>query len=155
LLVIGHRRAFLFAPSTSHHRIWILVITPPRQQVLNLFISEPYDCSHKNTETLTPNETATNMNQMLKFVRDIPSVMAFHFREGNINWPMGIYITLVHVVAVYALFFKLSLCSAETLLWAFVLWPIRYATIHDQLVSLLLRPDTYTLAILRFTVDLA
>jgi stearoyl-CoA desaturase (Delta-9 desaturase) len=66
---------------------------------------------------------------MLKFVCDIPSVVAFHFREGNINWPMSIYITLVHIVAVYALFFKLTLCSAETLLWAFLLWPLRYGRI--------------------------
>jgi uncharacterized membrane protein YfcA len=95
------------------------------------------------------------MNQLLKFVCDIPSVMAFHFREGNINWPMGIYITLVHIVAVYALFFKLTLCSAETLLWAFLLWPIRYATKCGQLVSLTLRSDAYTFDILRYTVDLA
>ena len=38
---------------------------------------------------------------------------------------MLIYLTLVHVVAVVGVT-KLGQCSAETLLWAFLLWPIRY-----------------------------
>ena len=36
---------------------------------------------------------------------------------------MGIYITLVHVVAAVGLF-TVTACKKETLLWAFVLWPI-------------------------------
>lgn len=65
------------------------------------------------------------MAQVLQSLRDIPGVIAYHYKEGNINWPMGIYITLVHVVAVYALLFKVGQCSAETLLFAFLLWPLR------------------------------
>jgi hypothetical protein len=37
---------------------------------------------------------------------------------------MGIYITLVHVVGFVGVA-KLMECSKETLMWAFVLWPIR------------------------------
>jgi uncharacterized membrane protein YfcA len=64
------------------------------------------------------------MDLSFKMVRDIPSVVAYHYKEGNINWPMGIYITLVHAVAVTGVFY-VPKCSYETLLWAFLLWPIR------------------------------
>jgi len=53
----------------------------------------------------------------------IPGVIAHHYKNKSINWPMGIYISLVHVVAAVGLFTVLD-CKAETLLWAFVLWPI-------------------------------
>lgn len=46
-----------------------------------------------------------------------------HWRNGTINWPMGIYVTLVHAVAITGIL-KLPQCSPETLLWAFILWPI-------------------------------
>jgi uncharacterized membrane protein YfcA len=57
--------------------------------------------------------------------RDIPKLVSHHYKEGNINWPMGIYISLVHIVAVVGIF-RLTECSKETLMWAFLLWPIRY-----------------------------
>jgi stearoyl-CoA desaturase (Delta-9 desaturase) len=60
--------------------------------------------------------------------KDIPNVVVHHYKEGNINWPMLIYISLVHVVAVVGLF-TIHKCSAETLLWAFILWPVRYVSI--------------------------
>lgn len=56
--------------------------------------------------------------------RDIPKTISYHYREGNFNWPMIIYISLVHVTAFVGLL-KIPQCSAETLLWAFILWPIR------------------------------
>lgn len=46
-----------------------------------------------------------------------------HYKEGNLNWPMIIYISLAHVAAIVGLL-SLSQCSRYTLLWAFVLWPI-------------------------------
>mmetsp|Transcript_8859 Transcript_8859/g.14744 ORF Transcript_8859/g.14744 Transcript_8859/m.14744 type:complete len:328 (-) Transcript_8859:27-1010(-) len=46
-----------------------------------------------------------------------------HYKQGNLNYPMMIYVTLVHVVAAVGLL-KLAVCSKETLLWAFILWPI-------------------------------
>eukprot|EP00560_Eucampia_antarctica_P008863 CAMPEP_0197822818 /NCGR_PEP_ID=MMETSP1437-20131217/93_1 /TAXON_ID=49252 ORGANISM="Eucampia antarctica, Strain CCMP1452" /NCGR_SAMPLE_ID=MMETSP1437 /ASSEMBLY_ACC=CAM_ASM_001096 /LENGTH=325 /DNA_ID=CAMNT_0043421635 /DNA_START=159 /DNA_END=1136 /DNA_ORIENTATION=- len=55
--------------------------------------------------------------------RDIPSLVSHHYKEGNINWPMGTYVTLVHIVAIVGLF-TVPKCSAETLIWAFLLWPI-------------------------------
>mmetsp|Transcript_5700 Transcript_5700/g.13689 ORF Transcript_5700/g.13689 Transcript_5700/m.13689 type:complete len:337 (-) Transcript_5700:183-1193(-) len=63
------------------------------------------------------------MDLSVKMVRDIPSVVSHHWREGTLNWPMGIYVTLVHVVAAVGAT-KIAACSAETLLWAFILWPI-------------------------------
>lgn len=60
--------------------------------------------------------------------RDIPRVISYHYREGNLNWPMMIYISIVHMVAVAGLF-SVPYCSKETLLWAFLLWPIRYVTV--------------------------
>ena len=60
-----------------------------------------------------------------KMFRDIPNLVRHHYTEGNFNWPMIIYITLVHTTALYGVA-KISQCSAETLIWAFALWPIRY-----------------------------
>ena len=56
--------------------------------------------------------------------RDIPKLISYHYKEGNLNWPMIVYISLVHIVAAAALT-KIPACSRETLLWAFILWPIR------------------------------
>ncbi|GAX19967.1 stearoyl-CoA desaturase [Fistulifera solaris] len=55
--------------------------------------------------------------------RNIPKVAYDHYKEGNLNYPMIIYVSLVHIVAVAGLF-ALPKCSKETLLWAFILWPI-------------------------------
>uniref|UniRef100_A0A7S2B0V8 Fatty acid desaturase domain-containing protein n=1 Tax=Octactis speculum TaxID=3111310 RepID=A0A7S2B0V8_9STRA len=46
-----------------------------------------------------------------------------HYKEGNINWPMVIYITFVHVTAFMGLV-RIPEASWKTLLWAFILWPI-------------------------------
>jgi len=59
----------------------------------------------------------------MNMVKSIPGTISHHWKEGNINWPMGIYIALVHVAAVNGAF-KAQYASYETLLWAFVLWPI-------------------------------
>ena len=46
-----------------------------------------------------------------------------HYKEGNINWPMSIYITLAHVAALIGLA-TIPSCHKFTLLWGFLLWPI-------------------------------
>mmetsp|Transcript_23008 Transcript_23008/g.32413 ORF Transcript_23008/g.32413 Transcript_23008/m.32413 type:complete len:332 (-) Transcript_23008:85-1080(-) len=63
------------------------------------------------------------MDLSLRMVRNIPAVVQYHWKEKALNWPMIIYISLVHVVATVGLF-KVSKCSMETLIWAFALWPI-------------------------------
>ena len=68
------------------------------------------------------------MDLSVKMVRDIPKVISYHYKEGNVNWPMLIYISLVHAAAAYGVG-KLTQCSSETLLWAFILWPIRYVNV--------------------------
>jgi hypothetical protein len=55
----------------------------------------------------------------------VPGTIAHHYKQGNINWPMSIYISLVHIVAFYGLF-RVVECQKETLLLAFLLWPVRY-----------------------------
>lgn len=63
------------------------------------------------------------MDLSLKMFREIPSVVSYHWKNKSINWPMGIYISLVHVAAAAGVM-RLTQCSAETLMWAFILWPI-------------------------------
>ena len=46
-----------------------------------------------------------------------------YYKEGSLNFPMLIYIGLAHVAALVGLF-KIPECQWQTLLWAFVLWPI-------------------------------
>jgi stearoyl-CoA desaturase (Delta-9 desaturase) len=55
---------------------------------------------------------------------ELPKLVAFHYGEGNLNYPMIVYITLVHLVAIAGLL-KIPSASADTLIWAFLLWPIR------------------------------
>jgi len=49
--------------------------------------------------------------------------VVYHWKAGNINWPMGLYITLVHLWAVIGLR-RAPYVQWQTLLWAFILWPI-------------------------------
>jgi len=58
-----------------------------------------------------------------QMVRDIPKVFKYHWEEKNFNWPMTIVLSLAHCAAVVGVS-KFTQCSAETLLWAFCLWPI-------------------------------
>jgi len=51
------------------------------------------------------------------------SVTAKHYKAGNLNWPMIIYITLAHIAAIVG-FFTIPYCNKFTLLFAFILWPI-------------------------------
>lgn len=64
------------------------------------------------------------MDLSLDMFTSIPSVISHHYKAGTINWPMGIYITLVHIVGVVGAL-KVLDCKMETLMWAFLLWPIR------------------------------
>lgn len=63
------------------------------------------------------------MDLSLKMICDIPKVISHHYKEKAINWPMITYISIVHAVGLAGLF-RVMNCSAETLIWAFILWPI-------------------------------
>jgi len=63
------------------------------------------------------------MDLSTKMFKDIPSVVRYHHKNNSLNYPMGIYITLVHVLGIVGLT-KVMDCSKETLMWAFLLWPI-------------------------------
>jgi len=51
------------------------------------------------------------------------NAIVYHYKNGNINWPMVIYLGLAHLAAVVGLF-TITQCNKLTLLWAFILWPI-------------------------------
>lgn len=70
------------------------------------------------------------MDLSLKMVQDLPGLINYHYKEGNFNWPMIIYVSLVHITALAGVA-KLTQCSAETLIWAFALWPIRYVILNS------------------------
>lgn len=55
--------------------------------------------------------------------RDTVEAIVYHWKNKSINWPMAIYITLVHVAAVVGIC-TIQDCKWQTLLLAFVLWPI-------------------------------
>jgi stearoyl-CoA desaturase (Delta-9 desaturase) len=59
---------------------------------------------------------------MLSLISDSVKTVVRHYKTGNLNWPMIIYISLAHVAAVIGLF-SISKCHPYTLLWAFLLWP--------------------------------
>ena len=54
--------------------------------------------------------------------------MSETIRKGDVNYPMAIYMSLVHVAAAVGVV-KAFECSAESLLFAFILWPIRWVRI--------------------------
>jgi len=50
-------------------------------------------------------------------------VVMKHIQRDNLNWPMIIYLFLVHIAAIYGLL-TIPICHTYTLLLAFILWPI-------------------------------
>jgi hypothetical protein len=60
---------------------------------------------------------------MLPLVSDSWKTIVHHVKNGNVNTPMLIYITLSHIAALIGLF-SLAKCQYLTLAWAFILWPI-------------------------------
>jgi cytochrome c oxidase subunit IV len=64
-------------------------------------------------------------------IRESVNTVVRHYKEGNLNWPMIIYISLAHAAAIIGLF-SLSQCHKYTLLWAFILWPIRSVKVNSE-----------------------
>ena len=73
----------------------------------------------------TGGDTSIIMDLSPKMFMELPGLVKYHYKEGNFNWPMIIYISLVHYAAAVGVA-KITQCSTETLMWAFLLWPIRY-----------------------------
>lgn len=59
----------------------------------------------------------------ITIAKDTVEAIVYHWKNKSINWPMAIYITLVHVAAVVGIF-TIPDCKSQTLLLAFILWPI-------------------------------
>ena len=64
------------------------------------------------------------MDLSLKMVTEIPLLIKYHHTGGTINWGMGRWVTAIHFMAVYGAV-QVSEVKKETLLLAFLLWPIR------------------------------
>lgn len=56
-------------------------------------------------------------------IKDAVETVVYHWKNKSINWPMAIFITLVHMAAVLG-FCTIQDCKWQTCLLAFILWPI-------------------------------
>jgi len=56
-----------------------------------------------------------------KMFANIPSVIKYHFDEGNIDWPLIVFFSMVHVTAFVGAF-KVADCKKETLLFSYILY---------------------------------
>lgn len=65
---------------------------------------------------------ALTLNPFTLF-KETVSTVAYHWNNGSINWPVSIYITLVHIAAVVGCC-TVRDCKWQTCLLAFILWPI-------------------------------
>jgi stearoyl-CoA desaturase (delta-9 desaturase) len=63
------------------------------------------------------------MDLSFKMISEIPSLIKHHHNAGTINWPMSRYVTAVHIMGLVGLT-KVMDVKRETLLLAFLLWPI-------------------------------
>lgn len=63
------------------------------------------------------------MDFSAKMWKDIPRLVIDNWNEKKLNWPMIIYVSLVHWVAIVGIT-ALPQCSKATLFWAWLLWPI-------------------------------
>lgn len=59
----------------------------------------------------------------MEIISDSIKTVAHHYKNGNLNYPMIIYIGLAHLAALAGIL-VLPRCSVYTYLWAFLLWPI-------------------------------
>lgn len=59
----------------------------------------------------------------ISLVKDTVETVRYHWAKDSFNWPGGLYITLVHIAGVVG-FNTVRDCMWETLLLAFVLWPV-------------------------------
>lgn len=60
---------------------------------------------------------------VFSLLRDAWSAFAYHYKEGNMNWPMVIYLILTHMAAWIGVT-SIPSCKWQTWLEAFILWPI-------------------------------
>lgn len=79
--------------------------------------------SKSPTPTPTTNIDGKKMDFSWQMFANIPNVIGYHLKEGNMNWPYIVFFSVVHITAFMGLF-RLQHCSYETLLFAQMLWPI-------------------------------
>jgi stearoyl-CoA desaturase (delta-9 desaturase) len=60
---------------------------------------------------------------VFSLLRDAVKTFAYHYKEGNMNWPMVIYLVLTHAAAWIGVT-SIPQCKWQTWLEAFILWPI-------------------------------
>lgn len=59
----------------------------------------------------------------ISLIKDTVETVTYHWANQSLNWPSAIYVTLVHIAGVVG-FYEVRDCMWETLLLAFVLWPV-------------------------------
>ena len=63
------------------------------------------------------------MDLSLNSFLNVPSVVKRHYSEGRVNWPMVLYISLIHIVGLVSLTY-VPKASYATLAWSLLLWPV-------------------------------
>jgi cytochrome c oxidase subunit IV len=98
--------------------------SPPLNQLssfcLTAFSSDSTNAFFSTRQT----HTTYKMDFSPAMWKSIPGLISDHYKQGNLNWPMIIYISLVHGLALAGLWHT-QYASRETLMFAFILWPIR------------------------------
>jgi len=59
----------------------------------------------------------------MEWLKETWNNIVFHYKEGGLNYPMIIYISLAHIIGVIGIA-CIPYCHKFTLLWAFILWPL-------------------------------
>jgi stearoyl-CoA desaturase (delta-9 desaturase) len=81
-------------------------------------------CNKVETEVKFEHELQRSMTlNPITLARDTADALTYHLKNGTVNWPMGTYITLIHIAAIIGIF-NVPFASRETQLLAFILWPI-------------------------------
>ena len=79
--------------------------------------------SSSKSSTPTTNIDGKKLDLSWQMFANIPNVIRYHLKEGNMNWSYIVFFSVVHITAFMGLF-RLQHCSYETLLFAQMLWPI-------------------------------
>ena len=75
------------------------------------------------TKQTSINHDGKQLDLSWQMFANIPNVIKYHFQEGNLAWGYVFYLGIAHITGLKGIF-RLRDCSAETLIFAYLLWPI-------------------------------
>src|SRR5210317_522144 len=76
-------------------------------------------------------KASSDTQQWVNWFANIPAVMRYHYKEGNMNLPMIMRMVLLHAIAAKGAH-SVSECSIDTIFWATILSPIRSVEINQE-----------------------